>query len=342
MIVDEAGGTAYGSGTLIDARDGFGMVVTNWHVVRDATGKIEVLFPDGFRCEARPLKLDETWDLAALVIWRPAAQPVTLADTPPRQGEPLTICGYGRGTYRAAPGRCTDYYSPKVGMPEELVELDVEARQGDSGGPIFNARGELAGVLFGAGQGTTLGSFQGRVKTFLASLAPDIGTTDSTVIASATAGPRAMLGPLGPAPSLTPSSTAPSAAVDPFLMADKAHGPVTLGLPQAIPKASAPSAAPAPLVAQLQPVTRAVAETAQLATADTTAKWTAPAFDGGKTKIGWFTPATAREKKPEVPPIALQRSTPVNGIDWLEDGRTMLALMGVAAIVAAGLRSGSG
>jgi hypothetical protein len=56
-----------------------------------------------------------------------------------------------------------------------MVELDVEARQGDSGGPIFNQRGELAGVLFGAGQGTTLGSFGPRVSTFLATLAPDIG-----------------------------------------------------------------------------------------------------------------------------------------------------------------------
>jgi hypothetical protein len=56
-----------------------------------------------------------------------------------------------------------------------MVELDVEARQGDSGGPIFNHRGELAGVLFGAGQGTTLGSFAPRVACFLATLAPDIG-----------------------------------------------------------------------------------------------------------------------------------------------------------------------
>jgi hypothetical protein len=57
----------------------------------------------------------------------------------------------------------------------EMVELDVEARQGDSGGPILNQRGEIAGVLFGAGQGTTLGSFAPRVSNFLASLAPDIG-----------------------------------------------------------------------------------------------------------------------------------------------------------------------
>lgn len=169
---------AYGSGTLIDVRDRYGLVVTNWHVVCDATGKIEVLFPSGFRSEARAVKLDEDWDLAALVIWRPPTDPAPIASRAPRPGEPLTICGYGQGDYREATGRCTDFYAPEVGMPHELVELSVEARQGDSGGPILNSQGELAGVLFGAGQGVTLGSFAPRVESFLASLAPDIGGAD--------------------------------------------------------------------------------------------------------------------------------------------------------------------
>ncbi|QDU55833.1 S1 family peptidase [Aeoliella mucimassa] len=175
VVTPESDGTAYGSGTLIDARDEYGLVLTNWHVVRDATGPIEVRFPSGFTSQARAIKMDSEWDLAALVVWRPDCEPVKLAARPPRPGEPLTICGYGSGIYRSITGRCTQYYAPRLNLPQELVELDVQARQGDSGGPIFNARGELAGVLFGAGQGTTLGSFEGRVKTFLASLGPDVG-----------------------------------------------------------------------------------------------------------------------------------------------------------------------
>ncbi len=178
VVVPEADGTAYGSGTLIDVRDEYGLVLTNWHVVRNATGPIEVNFPSGFASQARSLKVDSEWDLAALVIWRPPCEPVRMASRPPRPGDPLTICGYGAGNYRAVTGRCTRFYAPRMELPQELVELDVEARQGDSGGPIFNERGELAGVLFGAGQGTTLGSFEGRVKTFLASLAPNIGGHD--------------------------------------------------------------------------------------------------------------------------------------------------------------------
>jgi serine protease Do len=174
VIVPEDGSTAFGSGTLVGVRDQHGLVVTNWHVVRDATGLVEVVFPDGFRSHARPLKVDEDWDLAALVIWRPNVEPVKIAAQPPRPNDLLTIHGYGRGKYRIATGRCTTYYSPQPNFPHEVVELDVEARQGDSGGPIFNQSGELAGVLFGAGRGTTMGSFAPRVRYFLAAVAPDL------------------------------------------------------------------------------------------------------------------------------------------------------------------------
>lgn len=189
IVVPEGEATSYGSGTLVDVRDQYGLVVTNWHVVRDGAGEVEVIFPDGFRSKARPLKVDADWDLAALVIWRPTAAAVKLAASAPQPGEQLTICGYGSGNYRAATGRCTQYFAPKVELPQHLVELDVEARQGDSGGPIFNSRGELAGVLFGASEGTTLGSFGGRVENFLASLAPNIGsgTHGSAAIAHADA-----------------------------------------------------------------------------------------------------------------------------------------------------------
>ncbi len=185
IIVPEDGSTAFGSGTLVGVHDDRGLVVTNWHVVRDAVGLVDVVFPDGFRSHAKPLKIDSDWDLAALVIWRPKVEPVKIATQPPRPGDLLTIHGYGRGKYRIATGRCTTYYAPKIDYPHEMVELDVEARQGDSGGPIFNQAGELAGVLFGAGQGTTLGSFAPRVRYFLASVAPDLDQANSSAIAAA-------------------------------------------------------------------------------------------------------------------------------------------------------------
>ncbi len=175
VIAPEEGGTSFGSGTLVDVRGDYGLVLTNWHVVADATHTIEVLFPDGFRTAARVITTDRTWDLAVLAVWRPNVAPVRLASQPPKPGEPLTIAGYGSGKYRAVTGTCTQYVAPALNRPYEMVELSVAARQGDSGGPIFNSQGELAGVLWGAGWGTTAGSYCGRVASFVAAIMPPPG-----------------------------------------------------------------------------------------------------------------------------------------------------------------------
>ena len=172
VMVPERNATSHGSGTLVDTHDRYGLVVTNWHVVQDATSTIMVVFPDGFQTGARVLKTDRDWDLAALAIWRPRVQPVPIALQPPQPGETLTIAGYGSGNYRSVSGRCTQYVSPGGQLPYEMVELAVRARQGDSGGPIFNQRGEMAGVLFGSGSGRTSGSYAGRVRQFLSTVWP--------------------------------------------------------------------------------------------------------------------------------------------------------------------------
>ncbi len=173
VIVPEGNGMSLGSGTLVGTTGNLGLVVSNWHVVRDARGPIAVVFPNGFRSWARLLRTDRDWDLAALAIWRPDVQPVPIATYLPLRGEPLTIAGYGSGSYRMASGRCTDYYAPSGNMPQEIVELSVGARQGDSGGPIFNAKGELSGVLFGTSSGRTMGSYGGRVRAFLLTVLDD-------------------------------------------------------------------------------------------------------------------------------------------------------------------------
>jgi len=181
---------SYGSGTLVAAGGRHGLVVTNWHVVNEATGQITVVFPDGFQSGASIQKIDRDWDLAALAIWRPSVPPVELAAEAPRAGETLTIAGYGPGSYRAASGPCTQYVAPGLKFPFEMVELAASARQGDSGGPILNSRGELAGVLFGEGGGRTAGSYCGRVRWFLASIAPPAESANGQ-IAQATSRPAA-------------------------------------------------------------------------------------------------------------------------------------------------------
>jgi hypothetical protein len=171
IIVPESDATSFGSGTLVDANSRYGIVVTNWHVVRDAQGVVMVVFPGGFQSTARVLSGDPTWDLAALLVHRPPnVAPVRLAQVAPQQGDMLTIAGYGSGWYRAASGPVVQYVSPATRQPAEMIEANVAARNGDSGGPMLNASGELAGVLFGEGGGRTTGSYVGRVQGFLATV----------------------------------------------------------------------------------------------------------------------------------------------------------------------------
>src|SRR5690606_7962353 len=94
ITVQERDGVALGSGTLVAVEGEQGLVLTNWHVVRDAAGDVEVSFPDGYKSKAKVLKTDRDWDLAALVIWKPSVAPIAFAPQAPQPGEVLTICGY--------------------------------------------------------------------------------------------------------------------------------------------------------------------------------------------------------------------------------------------------------
>jgi hypothetical protein len=183
VIAPEGTALSLGSGTLIDKNEEHGLVVTNWHVVRDARGPVEVVFPGGFRSTAKVIRMDRDWDLAALLISKPPVDPVPLSTTAPKPGEPLSIAGYGSGKYKMQSGRCTQYLSPGKNKPFEMIEMSAAARQGDSGGPILNSRGELAGVLFGAGHGTTSGSYGGRVHQFLQLASTDLQRLPATNIA---------------------------------------------------------------------------------------------------------------------------------------------------------------
>ncbi len=199
IIAPESSGTSMGSGVLVDINRTQGLVLTNWHVIRNSTSAVLVQFPDGFQAAGTVVKSDEPWDLAAIAIWRPNTTPVVLAATPPQIGEPLSIAGYGKGPYRSQTGACTQYLSPSHGYPLEFVELEATARQGDSGGPILNSRGELSGILFGQAQGRTIGACSTRLRAFLAELG-STGYAGGAVVAAPSFPPSSSpIDPLAPA-----------------------------------------------------------------------------------------------------------------------------------------------
>jgi S1-C subfamily serine protease len=283
-----ADGAAFGSGTLVAVNRNCGLVVTNWHVVRDAAGQIFVTFPDGFRSGATVLRADRDWDLAALVIWRPNAAPVTLSAEAPRPGDPLTIAGYGSGNYRTASGRCTQYVAPGTNRPFEMVELSAGARNGDSGGPIFNSRGELAGVLFGSASGRTTGSYCGRVGWFLSPVVADFRRADALWIAQH-----------------SPGGSGQQAALS-------AGPPAGSGLPQVssyLPLGGPTPARPVPQPAASSPVTAAIGPP-PMEPQDTAAQ-----------------PATAMPP-PALAPAAGSGSNGVQGGTRLDQIKTVLAAIG--------------
>ncbi len=166
VVVPDRTGYSFGSGVLVFKNASAGLVLTNWHVVCDATGRVTVVFPSRFTSGASIVRADRQWDLAALLIAPPGAEPVSIGTVPPQPGDPLWIAGYGSGRYRMVAGRCTQYVAPGPNQPFQMLEVSVPARQGDSGGPIFNDRGQLVGILFGSAGGATVGSYCGRLQWF--------------------------------------------------------------------------------------------------------------------------------------------------------------------------------
>lgn len=160
-----------GSGVLVRVSGTTAVVLTNWHVVRDKRHDVKVAWPDGTQTPGRVVAWDEAWDLAAISVPRPNASPVPIAAQAPRIGDQLTIAGFGvEGRYLEQVGVVTEYLSPTPSHPKQFVECRATARHGDSGGPMFNAAGELAGVLFGEAKGLTCGSCSTRLRLFLASV----------------------------------------------------------------------------------------------------------------------------------------------------------------------------
>ena len=177
IIAFDASGQSFGTGSYIGTYGEYGVVLTNQHVVCESEDNslVHVHFPSGFSSFGAVIKTDPKWDLALIAISKPppSVPTLTIAQAPAKPGDSLWIVGFGSGSYREAAGRCVRYMpleNPKDGSAQinEIMEVSVSARKGDSGGPILNQKGELAGVLFGSDLiRNTAGSYCGRVNRFL-------------------------------------------------------------------------------------------------------------------------------------------------------------------------------
>lgn len=137
-----------GSGVVVHA-DGY--VVTAAHVVEDAEA-IEVHWKDAFQSKARVVSLSRTEDIALLKVEQmpKGAVVARLGDSAAlKPGQPLFAIGAPYGLEHSLTSGVVsalrDNDRPGL-VPRHLLQTDVAINQGNSGGPLFNLKGEVVGI----------------------------------------------------------------------------------------------------------------------------------------------------------------------------------------------------
>ncbi|MDO4587101.1 MAG: serine protease [Planctomycetia bacterium] len=176
----------YGSGVYVAEQGEYGIVLTNAHVISEAEGKIQVKFPN-FSSEGVVLLVDEVWDIAALIIHKPPFLPVPITLEVPLIGEKLWLAGFGQNHdlsgFQMISGTVYKYATIELypDLPAETLMIEPGIRNGDSGGPILNQYGELAGLIWGSVGSITTGTFSLRLQAFLTQTQFQLKNMDSTV-----------------------------------------------------------------------------------------------------------------------------------------------------------------
>jgi putative serine protease PepD len=165
VVAVQVGG-ASGTGFVIDED---GTIVTNAHVVGEAS-QASVRFGDsGSTVDAEVLGSDPSTDLAVLRVDPSSAgtlRPLTLADSDDvRVGDDVVAIGHPFGLDRTATagivsGLGREIESPNGFSIDEVIQTDAAINPGNSGGPLVDARGRVVGVnsqiaTSGAGGGNT-------------------------------------------------------------------------------------------------------------------------------------------------------------------------------------------
>lgn len=142
-----------GSGFLISP-DGY--IVTNEHVAHNAA-TITVAFMDGETLEANLIGSDPATDMALLKVESPTPLPyLRFSETDqPIPGEWAIALGNPFGLFEASEPTVTvgvvsgvgrDFQPQENRVYRDMIQTDASINQGNSGGPLLNAMGEVIGV----------------------------------------------------------------------------------------------------------------------------------------------------------------------------------------------------
>ena len=172
IAVELDNGRALGSGVLVRWTDRV-VVLSARHVIKGAR-RIIVTLATGRKLAATVLVASD-WDCAVLELdGKPdvAAAEVEMGRAAVmREQDRLESCGYGGPETKLAvnSGLFLGYRRPSTGGDghDDWFALSGPARPGDSGGPIFNGRGHVVGILWGTDGETTIGVQVGRLHMVL-------------------------------------------------------------------------------------------------------------------------------------------------------------------------------
>ena len=136
-----------------------GYVVTNHHVIDGAT-KITVTFEDGSEYLAKLIGSDASSDIALVKIEATGLQPVTIGKSSRLAvGDQVVAIGNALGelSFSLTVGYVSgvDRDVTTDGSVMNMLQTDAAINSGNSGGPLFNALGEVIGINTAKYSGTT-------------------------------------------------------------------------------------------------------------------------------------------------------------------------------------------
>lgn len=139
---------AMGSGCLVGGY-GTARVLTAAHVVRGAV-EIQVHLYDSRWFLGKVVALDNTKDLAMIDLGKVAdVEPAQIEfRTRPSVGDAMWMLGFGPD-HRLSVDTGPVKRFVTMGGNSPAMDISAHARQGDSGGPVFNADGKVVGVISG-------------------------------------------------------------------------------------------------------------------------------------------------------------------------------------------------
>lgn len=161
--------TSTGTGTLLD--DGY--ILTNEHVISGDHTEIVINTYDKQRYSATLITSSPKLDLALLHI-NSNSKGFVLSDIEPYAGESIMTVGQPAGlpSWSFAEGTIQKVDQPATmttGESYTAIMTDAEVKQGNSGGPLINDRGELVGIVRAANVGHSFAVPLSDIKSFLVS-----------------------------------------------------------------------------------------------------------------------------------------------------------------------------